>query len=61
MQNTSTLEAPVVSSPRKAYYSRVKMPNNETVEAIKEIKNPEYRKKTKKFTSLDDLMADLNS
>jgi DNA-damage-inducible protein J len=39
----------------------IKLPNAETIEAIDEIKSPEYREKTKKFKTVNDLMADLNS
>ena len=37
------------------------VPNDETVAAINELKNPEYRTTTRRFESVDDLMADLNS
>ena len=39
----------------------LKMPNKKTIAAMRELKNPAYRKKTKKFDSVDDLMAELNN
>ena len=39
----------------------LKMPNKKTLAAMRELKNPAYRKKTKKFDSVDDLMAELEA
>lgn len=37
------------------------IPNDETVAAINELKDPEYRASTKRYNSVDALMADLTS
>ena len=37
------------------------VPNDETVAAINELKDPDYRAKTRRFENVDDLMADLTS
>ena len=39
----------------------LKIPNDETIEAIDELRDPERRKGLKTFTSVADLMDDLNS
>jgi DNA-damage-inducible protein J len=39
----------------------LKVPNEETVAAMRELKDPAYRKSAKKFGSVTDLMADLDS
>ena len=37
------------------------VPNDETIAAINELKDPEYRATTRRFQSVDELMAELNS
>jgi DNA-damage-inducible protein J len=39
----------------------LKVPNKETVAAMHELKDPAFRKSAKKFGSVADLMADLDS
>jgi DNA-damage-inducible protein J len=39
----------------------LKVPNADTIAAIKELQDPSYRRKAKKFNSVDDLFTDLNS
>ena len=39
----------------------LKVPNEETLAAMRELQDPLYRANTKKFKSVDDLIADLNS
>ncbi len=39
----------------------LKLPNDETLAAMRELQDPAYRAKAKKFKSVDDLIADLNS
>ena len=38
----------------------LKVPNKTTRAAMQELKNPQYRKKTKKYQNADELMADLD-
>jgi DNA-damage-inducible protein J len=55
----------------KLFYSQVvryrgiplelKVPNDETVAAMRELKDDKYRKATEKFSSVKELMSDLNS
>ena len=39
----------------------LKVPNEELLAAIAESKDPEFRKNAKRFGSVEELMADLNS
>lgn len=39
----------------------LKVPNEELLAAIAEAKDPEFRKNAKRFGSVEELMADLNS
>lgn len=39
----------------------LKVPNDETLAAMRELQDPLYRANTKKFTSVDELIADLKS
>ncbi len=39
----------------------LKVPNQETLAAMNELKDLQYRSKTQKFKSVADLMGDLNS
>ena len=38
----------------------LKVPNKATRAAMQELKTPQYRKKTKKYQNVDELMADLD-
>ena len=37
------------------------IPNDETIEAMQELKNPETRKNLRSFSSFEELMSDLDS
>ncbi len=39
----------------------LKVPNDETMAAIDELQDPNYRATTKKFKTVDELIADLNA
>lgn len=39
----------------------IRIPNNQTIEAIQELKDPETRKNLKRFSSVEELMSDLDS
>jgi DNA-damage-inducible protein J len=39
----------------------LKIPNDETVAAMRELKDPAFRKRTKKFATVDEVIADLKS
>lgn len=38
-----------------------RIPNDETIKAMQELKDPETRKNLKRFSSVEELMSDLNS
>ena len=39
----------------------LKVPNDETLEAMRELQDPQFRAKAKKFKTVDELIAELNS
>ena len=39
----------------------LKVPNKETLEAMNELKNPEFRKTARRYSSADELFADIDS